>query len=127
MGVALMHGGLYVGAFAAVVILLASLFVRVFARSLPYSRGLLISVIAVGLSTLPLAVYYWAKSALGIPQAADTVAVIVWMSLAGTLISKQARQHGVEKTGFLGLGAKVMFCIIALTWIATAIGYFIYR
>jgi len=127
MTTALMHGGIYVFVFAAVVVLLASLLVKLFARALPYSRGLLISLIAVGLSTLPLAIYYWAKSAVGIPQAADTVAVIAWMSLAGALISKQARKHGVEKAGFLGLGAKVMFCIIALTWIATAIGYVVCR
>lgn len=44
------------------------------------------------------------------------------MSIAGT-ITKLARKYGVEKTGWLGIGAKSIFVLIGLSWVFVLIVY----
>jgi hypothetical protein len=46
------------------------------------------------------------------------------MIVGGILITRFARwKYGIEKTGWFGLGAKVMLTFVALSWMLTGIGY----
>jgi hypothetical protein len=45
------------------------------------------------------------------------------MSVAGTIITKLARNYGIEKTGWLGIGAKSIFVVIGLSWLIVGVMY----
>ena len=48
-------------------------------------------------------------------------AILLCMSLAGFLITRLAAREGVKKLGWLGVGAKSVLSILALSWIIVAV------
>ena len=103
--------------------LLASVAVKYFARSLPYSKAFLISLIGFAAGIFLYQLYCIANTAMGLPNSVDSLFTIVVMSVAGTIITKLARNHGVEKTGWLGVGAKSIVVLIGIWWVIAGIVY----
>ena len=116
MGAAIVRLILSVALFAAILALLAAVFIKLFARRLTFVQALLIAGWSFFLSTLPLVAYTFLRSVLHVPQSADTISTMVWMAVTGTLITWRARKYGIEKPGWVGLGAKVTLSILALSW-----------
>ena len=68
-------------------------------------------------------VYFFAKAALAWPDTVDGLFTIVIMSVAGTVITKLARNYGIEKTGWLGIGAKSILVLLFLSWLIIGVAY----
>ncbi|MFK4489680.1 hypothetical protein [Bradyrhizobium sp. USDA 336] len=101
--------------------LLASAGAKYFARTLPYSAAFLISLAAFAAVTILYLLYFIVQSAAALPNSIDGLFGLVAVSIAGTIITKLARNHGVEKTGWLGVGAKSILVVIGLSWVLTLI------
>jgi len=52
-------------------------------------------------------------------------AILLCMSLAGFLITRLAAREGVTKTGWFGVGAKSVFSLLALIWVAVGVMYLV--
>ena len=107
--------------FVVLVVICAGL-LKWFARPLTVSQALLVALFALGIATALLVVYSVAAAYLRIPRAYDSGPSIVWMLLAGTLMTRRARRYAIQKTGWLGVGAKVMLTVLALAWLVVLAG-----
>lgn len=94
-------------ALTVVFALLASVGVKYFARPLPYSTAFLISLVGFAVCTVLYVLYFITQTAMALPKSADGLFGLVALSIAGTIITKLARNYGVEKTGWLGIGGQV--------------------
>ena len=103
-------------ALTVVFALLASVGVKYFARPLPYSTAFLISLVGFAVGTVLYVLYFITKTAMALPNSVDGLFTLVVMSVVGTIITKLARNYGVEKTGWLGIGAKSIFVLVGLSW-----------
>lgn len=102
---------------------LASAGVKYFARSLPFSKAFLISLAGFAIGTILYVVYYFTKAAMAGPDTFDGLFTIVVMSVAGTVITRLARNYGIEKTGWLGIGGKSILMLLVLSWLIVAVVY----
>ena len=102
--------------FVVLVVVCAGL-LKWFARPLTVGQAFLIALFALGIATALLVVYSVAAVYLRIPPAYDALPPIVWMFLAGMLMTRRVRRYAIQKTGWLGVGAKVMLTIFALAWL----------
>jgi hypothetical protein len=103
--------------------LLASAGVKYFARPLPYSKAFLISLAGFAVGTILYIVYFIAKVVMALPNSVDGLFTLVVMSVAGTVITRLARNYGIEKTGWLGIGAKSIFVLLGLSWVIVSVVY----
>lgn len=110
-------------ALTVVLALLASVGVKYFARPLPYSTAFLISLAGFAVCTVLYLLYFTIQTAMGFPRSFDGLFGLVAMSVAGTIITRLARTYGVEKTGWLGIGAKSIFVLVGLSWVVVVIVY----
>jgi hypothetical protein len=110
-------------ALTVVFALLASTGVKYFARHLPYSTAFLISLVGFAVCTVLYVLYFIAQTAMALPRSADGLFGLVALSIAGTIITKLARNYGVEKKGWLGIGAKSVFMLVGLSWVVVGIVY----
>jgi hypothetical protein len=46
---------------------------------------------------------------------------LVMLCVAGSLITKLAKTYGIEKTGWLGVGAKSMLAVLAMSWVVVGV------
>jgi hypothetical protein len=106
-----------VALFAAIFALLAAAFIKLFERRLAFFQALLIAGWSFFLSTLVLVVYTFLRPVLHLPQSVDAISTLVWLAATGTLMTRRARKYGIEKPGWIGLGAKVTLSILALSWV----------
>jgi len=104
--------------------MLASAGVKYFARPLPYSKAFLISLAGFAVSTILLLVYFFAKAALAWSDTVDSIFTIIAMCVAGAVITRLARNYGIKKTGWLGIGAKSILVLVVLSWLIIAVVYF---
>jgi hypothetical protein len=103
--------------------LLASAGVKYFARPLPYSKAFLISLAGFAVGTVLYIVYAITKVVMTLPNSVDGLFTLVVLSVAGTIITKLARNYGIEKTGWLGIGAKSIFVLLGLSWVIVGVVY----
>ena len=101
--------------------LLASVAVKYFARPLPYSTAFLISLSGFAVGMGLFVIYFRASTWTSF--SVDGLFALVAMSVAGTIITKLAHTYGIEKTGWLGVGAKSVFVLIGLSGLIVAIVY----
>ena len=67
------------------------------------------------LSTLLLVAFYIIKPGLNLDI--DSLVVLIWLTLSGVLITRQARKYDVEKSGWLGVGGKAILSVLAVSWV----------
>jgi len=106
---------------------LTAVVLKFFARSLPFSRALLISLVASSVSIGLGFLYFLAKDAWGFSAGSDGLAAfsagsdglatLAVFCVAGHLITKLAKNYGIEKAGWLGVGAKSMLALVAISWV----------
>ena len=106
---------------AAVFGFLTSISLKFFARELPYTKALLVSLTASVVGTFLMVLYYFVKARAGIANTMDSIAGFAMLAIMGTMVTKLAANYGVEKTGRLGVGAKSMFGLLVLMWIPALI------
>jgi hypothetical protein len=101
--------------------------VKILERRLTFIQSLLISAVATGASIALMVVYFLSKPLLGLDRSVDGVATIVMLCVIGTIITRLARNYGIEKSGRFGLGARASFWILIGSWVVVSavfgIGY----
>lgn len=112
---------------AGVVLALAfvlAIIVKVLARPLTFYQSLLVSLVAAATGIALYVAYVLSKPALGLADThpADSLVSITIVFAMGAIITRLARRYGIEKTGWLGIGAKAMLGLIALGWILVGAG-----
>jgi len=93
---------------------LASIGVKLFTRSLLYSKAFLISLASFFVGTCFFFAYTVVRVySIGLPYSSGVDSVFMFAMLfgSGTLITKLAHRYGIEKTGFIGIGAKAVFTL----------------
>jgi hypothetical protein len=102
---------------------LASVGAKYFARSLPYSKAFLICLVAFAVGTVLFIVYTFVRLLGDWSERLDGLFLLVVMCVAGDIITKLARNYGIEKTGRLGVGAKAVFTLFVLSWLIVSVVY----
>ena len=93
--------------------------VKFFARSLRLTQALAIGWVGGAAGGVVFAIY----NATG-PNLEPTVVSLagsVMLCVMGIAITRRARTYGVQKTGFLGAGAKSVLCLAVLLWMPVLI------
>ena len=68
-------------------------------------------------------VYTFVRLVGGWSETLDSLFLLVVMCVAGDIITKLARNYGIEKTGRLGVGAKAVFTFFVLQGLIGAVVY----
>lgn len=89
---------------------------KILERRLTVAQSSLISAVAGVVAIALMAAYYLMKPALGAPPFIDTAAMIGTMCVVGTVVTRLARNYGIEKRGWFGLGARAGFWVFIFTW-----------
>jgi hypothetical protein len=92
--------------------------IKVLERQLTFTQSLMISALASAISIVLLAAYHLAKAPLEITNRDfDNLAtLIVWFGL-GTVITRLARNYGIKKHGWFGLGARANLWLLGISWV----------
>jgi len=92
--------------------------VKVLERQLTFVQSLMISAVAVAISIALLVVYYLAKVPLEITnQDVDKLAALIMWFVLGTLITRLARNYGIKKHGWFGLGGRANLWLLGTMWV----------
>ena len=92
--------------------------VKVLERQLTFVQSLMISAVAVAISIALLVVYYLAKVPLEITnQDVDKLAALITWFVLGTLITRLARNYGIKKHGWFGLGGRANIWLLGIMWV----------
>ena len=92
--------------------------VKVLERQLTFVQSLMISAVAVAISIALLVVYYLAKVPLEITnQDFDKLAALITWFVLGTLITRLARNYGIKKHGWFGLGGRANLWLLGTMWV----------
>ena len=87
-------------------------------RQLTFVQSLMISAVAVAISIALLVVYYLAKVPLEITnQDVDKLAALIMWFVLGTLITRLARNYGIKKLGWFGLGGRANLWLLGIMWV----------
>ena len=87
-------------------------------RQLTFVQSLMISAVAVAISIALLVVYYLAKVPLEITnQDLDKLAALIMWFVLGTLITRLARNYGIKKHGWFGLGGRANLWLLGTMWV----------
>lgn len=113
----------FIGGVIFVLSVISAGLIKRFADKLTLKQSFFIALLAYFIMMIVVVVYYLFRGPIGLPREMDTVATLVSLAVAGTVITHQARLYGVEKTGWFGVGAKTMFSLIVLSWILVGIGF----
>jgi hypothetical protein len=97
LGIALLPGFLLFTLFYTVAVKLVE-------RRLTFLQSLYISAVAVVVLLALIASYTFAKRPLGIDKSVETFVYLAGYFITGIVITKLARNYGIEKTGRLGVG-----------------------
>ena len=76
-----------------------------------------------GVSWVLFIVYTFVRLVGGWSETLDSPFLLVVMCVAGDIITKLARNYGIERTGRLGVGAKAVFTFFVLQGLIGAVVY----
>jgi hypothetical protein len=94
---------------------------KVLARQLTFNQSLLISAVASTVMIVLLVAYFLSKASLGLDKIYDTFATLAAWCVLGAMITRLARNYGIKKDGWLGVGAKANLWLLAISWAVIAI------
>jgi hypothetical protein len=90
---------------------------KILERRLTFTQSLLISAVACVVSIAIYAGYTLAKPSLGLDKTYDSPAAIVSWCILAIVVTRVARNYGIEKKGWLGLGGKANLWLLAVAWV----------
>ena len=94
--------------------LVLGLFVKFFARSLRLTQALLIGWIGGAAGAAVPVIYLLAKPHLQLPETFDGLLGLVMVIVMAVVITRRARAYGIQRTGYLGVGAKSVLVLTVL-------------
>jgi sulfite exporter TauE/SafE len=96
--------------------------VKVLERQLTFTQSLMISALASAISIVLLAVYYLAKAPLEITNRDfDKLATLIVWFVLGTVITRLARNYGIKKHGWFGLGGRANLWLLGISWVVIVV------
>jgi hypothetical protein len=122
-----MGAGLVTAFFGAV--FLVGVFAIVSAPFLMYFSGALTFIQALRISAVSFAVMmslmfaFYAIKPVGTGAGVEGIVSVLSLSLAGALITELAARNGIKKTGLLGVGAKAVLSLLAMSWVLVGVLY----
>lgn len=116
---------IYFGLLAAFISVISAGILKWLDRRLTFFQWLLIAFVAHAIGLVFYILYFFAERQFAIPKGVAGLVALVWSSIVGSIITRQARTYGVEKTGWLGVGGKSILYLIFLSWVLTIIGLII--
>ena len=102
-------------------IVVAPLLMYFSGRGLTFLQSLRISAVSFAVWAGIMLVFFFTVE----PVTGRTVSGLVALCLAGSLITRLAAREGVTKTGWFGVGAKSVFSLLALIWVAVGVMYLV--
>jgi hypothetical protein len=117
MSDALLRVAISLAALTLLMSVLATAFVKFFARPLTWGQAFIITIFCFAITTALIAAYFFVKAATGIPSSVDSLATIAMLILTGVLITRRARTYGIDKAGWLGVGGKTILTLLAFSWV----------
>jgi hypothetical protein len=91
-------------------------------RSLTYRQSLKIAGVAIAVSIVLLVVFYFVRAKYFPNKDVDNPASLIALCVTGIIATKSARNYGVEKVGWLGVGARVGLWILTGSSIFVVLG-----
>jgi hypothetical protein len=106
----------------AIFTLLYTVAVKLFEwQRLTFVQSLWISGIAVALLMALIVAGLFAKKSIGFGSDFESYLYIAVYLLTGLVITRLAKNHGIEKTGWLGLGGRANLAILVFGWVVVGI------
>ncbi|HET7888269.1 MAG TPA: hypothetical protein VFL62_18760 [Bradyrhizobium sp.] len=100
-----------------------SVAVKFLERQLTFVQAVYISAVAVAVLIAVVVVFTLAKAPLGLGRDAESFVYLADYLLAGVIITRLAKSYGVEKAGWVGVGARANALILAFGWIVVGVVY----
>jgi hypothetical protein len=108
-----------------VAMLVAAVFIKIFARTLSFGRACLIALRSFAVATVLLTIYYIVKIIFLLPWTFDVPAIVLWLALAGRSTTRRLAKYGIEKTERFGVGARIAASLFALICVAVGVNQFL--
>jgi hypothetical protein len=86
--------------------------IKILERRLTFVQSLLMSAIAAVVSIALLVIFNLGEASFGAPQYADKLVGFAELLVPGAVVTRLARNHGVGKSGWFGVGAKATFWLL---------------
>ena len=96
--------------------------IKILERRLTFTQSLLMSAIAAAVSIALLVIFHLGKAVFGARQYADRLVGFVDLLVPGAVVTRLARNYGVEKSGWFGVGAKATFWLMLVVFVLAAGG-----
>ena len=97
--------------------LVLGLCLKFFARSLRLIQALQIGWVSSLVGAVVPVAYFLAKPQLQLPEAIDGLLGLVTLCVMGVVATRLARSYGVQKAGYIGVGAKSVVALTVVFWI----------
>jgi hypothetical protein len=99
-----------------VMVVLSMTFMKFFARG----RTLLNLLLAIAISAVLIAFYYYVRATVGLSSSADAVAAVVMLVLSGAFIARRPRAVEIEQS-WLGVGGRAILGLLVLGLVLMAL------
>jgi hypothetical protein len=104
-----------------IVVLVYAVIIIITERGLAFRQSLLIAAASVAVSIALLMAYYIGLAPYLENRAVDNLAGIVVYCIMGVVITRLARDYGIRKVGWFGVGARANLWLLAVSWPVTAV------
>ncbi|HTA98915.1 MAG TPA: hypothetical protein VK804_00425 [Bradyrhizobium sp.] len=95
--------------------------IKVLERGLTYLQSLQVSAVAVAVSMALYLAYIFARYPFYRNRDLDNLAVLIAWIILGIVITRLARNYGIQKHGWFGLGGRANLWLIVLSWALIAV------
>lgn len=95
--------------------------VKILERRLTFVQSLYISAVAVVILLAFIVAYTFAKVPLRLGRDVESFVYIAGYLITGIVITRLARNYGVEKKGWLGLGGRANLWILVASWVVIVV------
>jgi tetrahydromethanopterin S-methyltransferase subunit F len=102
-------------------VLIYGTIIRVVERSLTFKQSAMIAGTAVAILFAVLIVYYIARAPYYKSRDIDNLAGLVAYCITGIVITRLARNYGIKKLGWFGVGARVNCWLLVAAWAIIAL------
>jgi hypothetical protein len=100
-------------------------FVVYFSGALTFIQALRISAVGYAAMVALMFAFYVVKP-LDAGAEVEGLVAMLSLCLAGALITQLAARSGITKTGLLGVGAKAVLSLLAMSWVLAGVFYIVW-